>query len=327
MPGSGRCARCGASLALATAAIDVHPPRAGRFSRATPTFWRLWHAAGRLSSMASPALAAFAARTQDTHFNLPTMLRCIIPGWPQYRRGDRPRALVYFLVYMCLLLPGVVLSGTWLGSALLGLAVAMHIVSACDAIVTAFASPSDRIAFTLVSGLVLCFAVYLPTGWLISRVATPLRINATIPPFQAGEVLWYNRWATLQIGDEVVYTLPYVTAAGRNAAGYPANYVFQGDWIGRIVAMAGQTVGVANGQLVIDGVASKWQLSSGPSLAQEKMWTVPEGRAFILPNGLVPEGAQLRTDVLQQLYVVPLDSVSGRVYFRSLPLSRMSMVR
>src|SRR5215213_6505561 len=32
MPGSEACARCASSLSLATAVMDVHPPRAGRFA-------------------------------------------------------------------------------------------------------------------------------------------------------------------------------------------------------------------------------------------------------------------------------------------------------
>ncbi len=324
MPGSGRCARCGASLALATVVIDVHPPRAGRLSRLAPTFWRLWHGIGRVGAKASPALAAFAARTEDTHFDLATMLRCIIPGWPQYHRGDRPRAFVYLFGYFCLLLPGVMLAGTWLGSLLLGLAGAMHIVSVCDAVVSVFATPSDRFAFTLVCGLVLCFAVYLPAGWLISRVATPISINATIPPFQQGEVLWYSRWVTPSAGDLVLYSLPRVTTAGRTVGGNAANYVFQGDWIGRIIATSGQTVSIGKGQWLVDGVASEWQPLSNPTFTEDMAWPVPEGSAFILPEGLVPEGAQLNLDILQQVYVIPVERIAGRIYFRSLPFTQMS---
>src|SRR3990172_6356595 len=127
MPGSGRCARCGASLALATAAIDVHPPRAGRLSRFELTFWRFWHGMGRAGSKASSALPAFGSRSDTVNFDLGTMRRCVVPGWPQYRRGDRPLAFVFLLGYLCFLVPGVVLAGTWLGSLLLGLAGAMHV--------------------------------------------------------------------------------------------------------------------------------------------------------------------------------------------------------
>jgi len=326
MPGSGRCARCGASLALATAAIDVHPPRAGRLSRLSPPLWRLWYAVGRMGAKVSPALtAAFASRAAITNFDLPTLLRCIIPGWPQYHRGDRPVAAVYFVGYLSLLLPGIIFAGTWLGSLLLGLAGAMHIVAVCDAVVSAFATPSDRIAFTLVCGLVLCFAVYLPVGWLISRVATPISINMTIPPFQQGEVLWYTRVATPSPGDLVLYTMPRVTAAGRMFGGN-ANYVFQGQWIGRVMAMSGQNVSVDKGRWLVDGMSNKWQPTDSPMLTEGTSWVVPDGHAFIFPEGLVPGGAQLDLGTLQQLYVVPVARIAGRLYFRSSPLSQLSIL-
>jgi Signal peptidase, peptidase S26 len=326
MPGSGRCARCGASLALATAAVNVHPPRAGRLSRLTPSLWRLWHGIGRMSEKASPALAVFGSRVQGNSFDLSTLLRCIVPGWPQYYRGDRPRALVYLFIYSILLLPGLVLAGTWLGSLLLGLAVAMHIVAVCDGLVTTFATPGDRIAFTMATGLVLCFAVYLPAGWLISRVATPIRINATIPPFEQGQVLWYNRSAAPERGSLVVYTLPTVRAAGRLPGGGAVNYVFQGDWIGRVIAMPGQTVSCDNGHWLVNGVLSKWQLTNGPSLNDSRSWHVPDGHVFVYPDGLVPAGTNLDTDILQQIYVIPTTRIAGELYFRSLPLSQMSTI-
>jgi hypothetical protein len=324
MPGSGRCARCGASLALAAAAIDVHPPRAGRLSRIELAVRRLWHGMGRLRERASQTLAASDIRAEETYFDLPTLIRCIVPGWPQYRRGDLLRALIYLFAYMCFLPPGLVLTGTWLGSLLVGLAGAMHIVTVCDAVVTKFARPNDRVRFTIVCGLVLCFGIYLPVGWIISRVATPISINATIPPFQQGEVLWYSRWATPTPGDIVVYTLPGVTVAGRTSDGQAANFVFAGNWIGRVMGMRGQRVSVNDGRWLVDGVVSKWQPMDRLAFQDGTSWLVPDNHAFVFPEGLVPVGAQIRPAALEEAFVVPMTRVAGRLYFRSLPLSQMS---
>jgi hypothetical protein len=324
MPGSGRCARCGASLALATAAIDVHPPRAGRLSRIELAIWRLWHGVGRLPSSLSQTQATIRTRTEVTYFDLPTLIRCIIPGWPQYRRGDWPRALFYLFTYLCLLLPGLVLTGTWWGSLLVGLAAATHIVSVCDAVVTMFATPSDRVRFTIVCGLWLCCGVYLPVGWLISRVATPISINATIRPFQQGDVLWYSRWAEPSTGDLVVYTLPGLTIAGHMSGGQAANYVFAGNWIGQVMAMPGQKVSVNNGQWLVDGLVSKKQPMHRLAFLDGKSWVVPDGHAFVFPEGLVPAGAQIKTGALDEVFAVPITRIAGRLYFQSLPLSQMS---
>jgi hypothetical protein len=315
MPGSGRCARCGASLALATAAIDVHPPRAGRMWRFQLAFWRLWHRLENLRSKASSVLPAFGSGNDVVSFDLGTMLRCVVPGWPQFRRGDRPRAFVFFFSYLFLLVPGVILCGSWLGSLLLGLAGAMHVAAVADAVVTTFATPSDRISFTLMAGLVLCFVLYLPVGWLISRVATPISINANIPPFQRGEVLWYSRIATPATGDLVVFTMPTLRSG---------NYILQGQWIGRVIAMPGQTVSVNKGQCYVDGVLSEWKPALHVSLNDGYTKVVPEGKLFVYPDGVVALNAPLSQDIIEQLYFVAVSRIAGQLYFRSLPLSQMS---
>jgi hypothetical protein len=317
------------SLALATAAIDVHPPRAGRLWRLQLAYWRMWHAIAHLMTRPIPgldALASFSNRADHRNFDLPTMLRCIVPGWPQFHRGDGPRGAVFLFSYLLFVLPSIVLAGTWLGSLLLGLGIAMHIVTVCDAVVATFATPGDRVGFTMACGLVLFLVVYLPLGWAISRVATPIRINATIPPFQQGEVLWYSRLGTPERGDLVMYTLPTIRYAGRAAGGGAANYVFQGDWIGRVIATAGQTVGTKDGRWLVDGMASEWQPLT-PGFGDGSSWVVPQGHVLVLPEGLVPLGAAINNEVLGQIYFVPVARIAGRLYFRSLPFSQMALVQ
>ncbi len=324
MPGSGRCARCGASLALSAAAIDVHPPRAGRLSRFELAYWRLWHGIGSLGGSVSQAFAASRDRGDETHFDLATFIRCIVPGWPQYVRGERVRGALYLFAYLGLLLPGLILTGTWPGSLLVGLAGAMHVFAVCDAVVTMFATAADRIRFTLACGLMLCCGVYLPVGWLVSRVATPISINATIPPFQQGEVLWYNRWAAPTTGDLVVYSLPGTRLDGRTAGGQAANFVFAGNWIGRVLASPGQTVSVNDGSWSVDGLASEWQPPEKHAFLEGASWTVAGGHAFVFPEGLLPLGGQIEPRGLDEVFLVPMTRIAGRLYFRSLPLLRMS---
>jgi hypothetical protein len=56
-------------------------------------------------------------------------------------------------------------------------------------------------------------------------------------------------------------------------------------------------------------------------------WVIPEGHALVFPEGLVPDGAQLNVQTLKSLYEVPLVQIRGHVYFRSLPLSRMAILK
>ena len=107
MPGSGRCARCGASLALATAAIDVNPPRAGRVARQMPRFWGLRRTWGTLFDTARRPLALTFAGFDDTNFDLATMLRVVVPGWAHSYRGRPERGALFLCAYLGFLVPGL----------------------------------------------------------------------------------------------------------------------------------------------------------------------------------------------------------------------------
>src|SRR5690242_2675405 len=123
MPGSRNCARCGGMMALATVAIDVHPPRAGRFSKSMPNLWgRFWNFRRVVEDirgrMARPFQQLFE-RFDDVDFSLGTTARCIIPGWAHAHRGNKYRGRLFLLIYLALLAGGIVFFGTSLGSILI----------------------------------------------------------------------------------------------------------------------------------------------------------------------------------------------------------------
>lgn len=325
MPGSGRCARCGTSLALAEATIDVNPPRATRVSRAMPHFWMFRQNLGHLLIRASGLFSRLFERPHDSHFDLPTLVRTVVPGWPQYHRGDRARALLFFVGYLSILVPGLLFMGTGTGSLLLGLAFGFHVSSIADALVGLFESFRDRIVFTIVCGLALFGLVYYPTGWLIARVATPVQINQAMGSFERGDVLWYNRWFTPQVGDLVIYEIPSVTTGGRLANGHAANFVIQGQRINRILALPGQTIAWQGGKLLVDGEPSAWQPHFIPALEAESL-VVPDDRLFISADDLVPGEAQLNDELWRTVCFVRPENIQGRVYFRSIPFFRISIL-
>jgi hypothetical protein len=125
----------------------------------------------------------------------------------------------------------------------------------------------------------------------------------------------------------VMYRLPRTQIAGRQLGGGAANYLFQGDWIGRIIATQGQQVSIDNGKWLVDGIISKWQPTNIASFQDGTSWTIGDGRAFILSEALVNAGAQINPAELESVFVLPLSSIAGRLYFRSLPLSQMSVLR
>lgn len=325
MPGSGRCARCGGLIALATAAINVHPPRAGRVSRSMPRlwgrFWTLRQTLGNYSLMVSRPLAQLFARFEDTNFTLGTLLCCIVPGWAHRHHGNMYRASLFFFGYIAILIPGLIFFGTFLGSMLLGLAFGVHVASASDALVGRFATIGDRLSFTFACAAVIGLALYFPVGALAARVAVPVHINQDIQPFSRGDVLWYRPSTSITPGDFVLYTVPEATATGDHT-----RYIFGNQWINRVIAVSGQRVRLNGGRLFVDSRLSAWQPTEGMWASFDSEFVVPAGRVFIPPESLAPPGVRLTLDIWQQICVVPQSNVFGRIVFRSQPLWRISTI-
>ncbi len=326
MPGSGRCARCGSSLALATAAIDVHPPRAGRVARRMPRFWGIKQAWGNFSMVAGRPFENYFAAFDDTNFDLSTVVRLIVPGWATWYRGRPARGLTFFAAFVGLLLSGIVLFGTGLGSVLLGLAFGVHVASAVDAMIGKFAEFNSRLMFTLACGLALLFLVYLPIGFFVGRVATPIQITQAIGVFQRGDVLWYDRSADVAADDLVYYNVPETRVAGRLASGQAANFVFQNQWINRVLAVGGQTVAWDGSRLQVDGSPIVWQGRTDFGIAPGESFVVPAGYVLIPPETLVVRDVHFDVATWRRLALVPRGSVIGQIYFRSLPLWRFSSI-
>src|SRR5947209_16589193 len=89
MPGSTVCGRCGTALGLATAtAIDVHPPRAGRWRKRVREALPVRRAYFGLRDAAERArVSRLAAPGGDVAF----LLRLTVPAWPQFAAAQRLR--------------------------------------------------------------------------------------------------------------------------------------------------------------------------------------------------------------------------------------------
>lgn len=325
MPGSRNCARCGGLVALATATIEVHPPRANRISRRVPRLWgRFWtfrRTVGHYQAELARPFEQLITRFDDTDFSPGTMLRCIVPGWAHYHRGNRYRAQLFLLIYLALIAPGVLFLGTSLGSVLLGLAFATHVASASDALVGRYATINDRLVFTFCCAAALALVIYLPAGLAGSRYAVPISVNEPILSFAEGDVLWYNPSAEPTLGDVVLYRVPQVQLTGDHT-----RYILQDRSINRVTATAGQNVRVAGGKLYIDGNLSTWQPPGDTWTTLDAEYQVPPGNLFIAPTGMIPGGARIHPGDVQRLAIVPESSVDGRIFFRSQPLWRASFI-
>jgi len=332
-------------LALSLEAIDVYPPRATALGKLFQPKWRLRVLARRIALMLDAVREWNWGRTDDAaHLDLATVLHAVIPGWANSYAGKRFEGTVFFAAYLAAGILGLLMLGTEVGAILLGIAFAIHIASVVKAIVPRFESFRDRIMFTGVTAGALAVMIYWPASSVFSRVAVPLSINQSLPPFFAGDVIWYHPTSNVQAGQFVLYDSAEFRTSGR-AVGRHAQLVVEGGLrISRVVAMTGQTLSWDQGKMLIDGkvIDPPWLPTNYESLLQNV--TVPEGQILIDPTNLIPGGGfgmpvtgevhgqpsnlevHLDPGISRNLALVPANSVVGVIVCRTWPWSRASLI-
>ena len=344
MPGSGRCARCGAMLALAGQDIDVHPPRATTWTKYTAGGWRLRALGRQFWRFVNTQVRWDRFDVSEApHVELPIVLRCIIPGWANIYTGHRSRGIILLASYLVLAFCGIWMLGTQTGAAILGFAFAIHLFSVVSALVPNFDTYRDKLIFTGICGAVLACCVYVPTGWIFSRVATPLTINSWLPPFQSGDVVWYHRTSSPRAGQYVLYNSAELDA-NIPAARHTMFIAEAGLRINRVIATEGQILSWDHETMLIDNQPVPWQLPATYSSVFSSV-TVPPGFILIDPSNFIPGGVpgaavtegqvhgqafetniQIDARIWSQLAMVPVASVEGVVFWRSWPLARVGFV-
>jgi hypothetical protein len=325
MPGSSHCARCAASLSLGSADIDINPPRASAIERRLPVR-SLASARRGLGSSRSLLGSVFGLSRPQTSFHGSwwEYLLLVVPGLHQLWHGESSRGKLFFGGFAIIALVTIIFAGTGPGSMLLGILFAWHVVATVDVIARNFVTPSDRIRLTVIVAIGLAVGFYLPSGWLLQRLATPVSIALPMRDFNAGDVVWYSQSADLTAGDLVLYEVPMTRASLRNVNLYNTVYQIEGDRINRLVAVAGQTVRIdGSGTLLVDGQPSPWQPSAGCILPVERDILVRPKYVFILPENLLPGRAlQLKPEIALSLAMIHRDRVRGPLLGRTFPPSR-----
>lgn len=324
MPGVQACGRCGASLQLASLAIDVHPPRAGRLTKLHRRWFPLARFWNRLRNAAARVIPDLRSNWPSDMPAGDILLRMIVPGWPQWYTGLVRRAKWIFFGYLGLLVSGLLFAGTLLGWLLVGLAIALHAVSILDIVAARIPDVQRRLLCAVATPALLTIVLYYPANWLLAQVATPQRIGMTMPPFETGDVVLVNNRAYThaqpELGDVVLYQLPPQNIANADHAIYLA----VGDRIDRVLAHAGQKVTSGQGRLLVDGQPSPWLPLNPQQVPDGLAVTVPDNCYLILPS-VDPFPHPL--PVWQTMSIVPRAQIEGRVYWRSQPLWRFGPIR
>jgi hypothetical protein len=322
---------------LASAAVDVHPPRAGRwakqFRRTLPWVSRQWYNVRR------PASPGINWSWINVHLDVSfpaVLVRMIVPGWPQYFLHRPRRARAFFFGWLGALFLTLLFAGNVLGSAFFGIALSLHAASILDVLLDPRAlSPQRTIFWALVCPAFLAFAIYLPVGRLMATVATPQAILLDSPPFYAGDVVIYNpsafRNSRPQPGDVVLCNIPATRVPT------PAHVILHGAIemrglrIERLLAGPGSKVEWADGRLTVDDQPAEWMPLTLDSMPEKFSLVVPADSYLLVPPPIAYSDIGYRLDASGTLTfrapaIVTRTAILGRVYFRSQPFWRIGRI-
>lgn len=330
VPGSGVCGRCGTSLGLATAVIEVHPPRAGRMRkrlrRVVPAR-RVYRELRDVITDAGAASTAVVRRTSPDLPPFPLLWRLLLPGWSQSYAGRKTRGRIFLGGFLICLLPGLIGLGTTWGSIFLGLAFSVHSSAALDIVTrrTPDVSMAARIRESLFLSATLFLLLYWPAAWALTRVADPHTLASDVGPFHQDDVVLVNHLARPGPGRLVLYELP------------PNRFVFRGRWHGyvqiggeridRVLAGPGDHARWINGRLSVNGRGVPLRPLDTSSAPNELDLTLHDGQFFILPNSIGGGMAAIDSERWPLITVIPRDAIRGIVYARTHPLERLGFIR
>ena len=336
MPGIIVCGRCGTSLQVATAVIDVHPPRARPWSKRLRRLLPIDRAAIRVRDASSAVTRGAKLAAQDVGMPVPpadVLVRFLVPGLAHFHLGQRLRGRAFLGAYAALLGLAALFWGTMIGSICLGLAFSAHASSAIDII---FQCPGRIGSRLLIGGAVMAvlgLGLYLPVTQGLSQIIETRTMAAEIPPFAEGDVLLLNRvayyWSPPKPGDVVMFGLPLNVNIRTRRILFLNERTQTREAIDRILAGPGAEVALKDGELLIDGAKPAWE-SLNPLRIPNFSLTLPEGCYFILPTmlGNVSGDKRLESaDTWKWMSVVPRARVLGKLAFRNQPLWRFWWVR
>lgn len=327
MPGAAACGRCGASLLLAAAVINVYPPRAGKWAKT----WRRLGIPRRVRIMNSRWTSAAQRIGLEPEARLPQigiLSRMIVPGWSQLYAGQRYLGISLLAAYAFCFLIAALFVGTEISSLMIAAFLMIHAASAYAIAHNSTNSRGGRLSRFLLGCGLIGACIYIPLYSWIGTVASPIVIRTNRLPLERGEVLVENtrayRSASPRVGDIVVYDIPEARIRGVTQRGGNAIYLLRGQRLDRIVAGPHQTVLWEDQKLSVDGIPSTFMPLNPKVMPARINLTVPADRYLIFPS--TEESvfdATVDDERLKRMILIPAGDIRGRIYWRSWPMNRM----
>jgi hypothetical protein len=337
IPGSDACGRCGTSLGLSTAVIDVNPPRASRRAKRVRKLVprRLFYQARDVSAEAHRRITGSVVSESRIPLPEPAILsRLMVPGWAHIFSGFRTRGLIFFWAYVATLALGLLNWGTEFGSMWLGLAFSVHASSILDILLRQGTVRFPRIMATAaIVFIVLSLLAYYPAGQILMRMAAPIEYAADVPPFRPLDVVLVNRWAFALTdphrGDVVLFT-PIARARQADGSQIPhVRFALEEDQvIDRLVGLPRDHVVWDDGKLTVNGAEVSWAPLRPERMPKHLEVKVPTDRYLIFPTTSVgPAGAGTTEAFWTTASLIPRSDVLAGVYLRLSPLTRFWFIR
>jgi signal peptidase I len=332
MPGVSACGRCGSPVALKTLDVDVLPPRASEWSKRRRRFplSAVYYAARDANQRAQEWWFRDILQIESPDLPLGLIGRLIVPGWPQFYRRQWLLGNIFLVGWLACLFFAFLFYGLLLGSVLVGLAFSVHLSSCISALAGLGVDSRGFWINLVVAFAVLVVCIYLPVGWLGSRVASPNLIGADYFPFARGDVLLYspaNYWIRHpRPGDIVVYRQRPVNY-NLPPPQHTAVRIAEGQRFDRILAVPGDTIVWKDGRLRVNGEPSAFEPLDPAAKVPRLSFYLPAGHYLIIPTAGPPLAENLDLRGWYEVSVVPVESIRGRIFLRSYPFTRFGRIR
>lgn len=252
MPGLARCGRCQTVL-MATAPVNVHPPRAKGSKRLRAAGYRLNRllSCGVLAPVQEWGERVKAAMPGGD--GEPLLFACIsvIPGLGHLLTGRVRRIRWAWLAWCGAILLGLLLYGSWPGGVLIGGAVAAHAWIVCDAgnLRERATTTARRIALPVGVFFLLLLLPYAGVrsvaGWFVRGCLSPQDLTAAGVHARDFLLVWRRAYRTEgpQRGDLALWSFPPQT--------YPGYVIRGGEVFGLVVALPGDKIVVKAGEVSV----------------------------------------------------------------------------
>lgn len=332
MPGIDHCGRCGGSLRLKTATIDVNPPRAkDRGAKLRSGGWAIRRWINRIQNAASPVGGLWdeVFSTSNTADLMDVNWMTIwVPGLPQWLSGKRLVARCLMPIYVISFIAGLVLWGSTPGAICWGVAFACHIITIIDVVFSLDTSSTARLSGT-VMGISLLTIVALTLNGAVSRWVLDSRLmTITQAPLAPGDSLLLRPYWSApnpQRGEVVLWMMPFVQI---NEPERHRITQYGGEQIDRVLAVSGDVVEFRPDQLLVNGQPAEF-LPLNPAVLHRlpaAKITVPLGSCVIVASTNSNLG-RVWSSNFESIAVVSHDVIRAKVLFRNYPLTRMGRIR